>query len=124
MSLNNWRVLIVEDEYDSQQMVSKILSHHGVDIYLAGNGNECLDMIEDIEPTIVVTDLAMPDMDGWEMLMAVRSNPTTAHIPVVAMTAFHSANVAEDAIHAGFNAYFPKPVDPNSFVDSLAEIVG
>jgi len=119
----NWQVLIVEDEDDSLQMVSKILDHHGVQIHIARNGQECINMLKQIDATLVIMDLAMPEKDGWETLMEIRAKPETAHIPVVAITAYHSANVAQDAIQAGFDAYFPKPPDALSFVDQLAEIV-
>ena len=72
---------------------------------------------------MIIMDLAMPEMDGWETLMEIRANPATAHIPVVAITAYHSANVAQDAVQAGFDAYFPKPPDAISFVDKLTEVM-
>lgn len=123
MNTSTWKVIIVEDTYDDQQLISRILEHHGVTVYLARNGVECLKLLEDVEPTLVVTDLAMPSKDGWQTLVAIRSNAATAHIPVIAMTAYHSADVAEDALNAGFDGYFPKPVHPQTFVSRLAEIV-
>lgn len=120
---DNWQVLIVEDEFDSAQMVSKILTHHKIEVTVAHNGQEALDVLTALVPTIIVMDLSMPEMDGWTTLMEIRANPNTAHIPVVAMTAYHSVNVAQDAIAAGFDAYFPKPVEPGTFVQSLSEIV-
>ena len=119
MRKNDWQVLVVEDEDDSAQIVSNILRHHGIQVRVARNGRECILSLEESQPTIVLMDLAMPEMDGWDTLVAMRTNPETAHIPVVAVTAFHSASVAEDAIHAGFDAYFPKPLDAESFVNSL-----
>ena len=122
MNLTDLRVLVVEDEYDSAKMVSKILTHHGITIALAGNGYECLNMLQAFDAHIVIMDLAMPEMNGWEALIEMRSNPDTAHIPVVAITAFDSVDVAEDAYKAGFDGYFPKPVKP-SFVNELISIL-
>ena len=124
MDSREWRVLVVEDEYDSITMVSKILSHHGIQVHVAENGVQCLAVIEQFDPIIVVMDLAMPEMNGWETLVQLRSNPNTAHIPVVAITAFDSVDVAEDAYKAGFDGYFPKPVSPKNFVEELAAIIG
>jgi len=118
-----WRVLVVEDEYDSIQMVSKILQHHGVEVHIARNGHECLQLLQNIEPHLIMMDLALPEMDGWETLAKVRANSAIAHIPVVAITAYHSVNVEEDAQQAGFNAYFPKPLDTNKIIQRLAEII-
>jgi len=80
-------------------------------------------MLPNIHPTVVITDLAMPEMDGWQMLSELRSQPETAQLIVVAITAYHSVNVAEDALAAGFNAYFAKPIAAASFVGELAALV-
>jgi CheY-like chemotaxis protein len=119
----NWQVLIVEDEYDSIQMVSKILTHHGVEISVVNDGFQCMEALQDMEPTLIVMDLSLPGMNGWDTLIAIRSDPRLAHIPVVAVTAFDSVDVAEDAYKAGFDGYFPKPVNPGSFVNALADII-
>ncbi len=116
--------IVVEDTYDDQQLVSHILQHHGIDVVLAKDGNECLALLRKIEPALIVTDLAMPNKDGWQMLVDIRSNAKTAHIPVVAITAYHSTNVAEEAMQAGFDGYFSKPLNPTTFVARLKEIVG
>jgi CheY-like chemotaxis protein len=123
MSDSTWRIVVVEDEYDSAQMVSKVLNFHGIEVFIAHNGEECLAMLDQVEPTMVVTDLAMPEMNGWETLAAIRSNPRTQHIPVVAITAYHSVDVAEEAMGAGFDAYFSKPINPRSFVEDLAKLI-
>ena len=122
MNLNSWHVLVVEDERDSAQVVSEILAHNGVQVDVARNGYECLDMLREFEPTLIVMDLAMPEMDGWQTLMEIRANPATAHIPVVAVTAYHSVNVAQDALHAGFNAYFSKPLHPVRFMEAIVDL--
>lgn len=123
MNVQHWKVIVVEDTYDDQQLISRILEHHGAKVFLAKNGNECLNLLKQVEPTVVVTDLAMPSKDGWQTLVAIRSHFSTAHIPVVAVTAYHSIDVAEDAMNAGFDGYFPKPLNPQTFVSRLAEII-
>jgi len=120
---NTWCILVVEDEYDSIQMVSKILRHHGVEVHIAHNGFECLEMLESLAPDLIIMDLALPEMDGWETLAKIRGNPSTETLPVVAITAYHSVNVAEDAKKAGFNAYFPKPLNTKGIIQQLGEIV-
>lgn len=120
---SNWRILVVEDEFDSIQMVSKILSHSGAEVHVAHNGHECIQMLETFTPTFIIMDLALPEMDGWETLEKIRENKHTAHIPVAAITAYHSVNVEEDAHDAGFNAYFPKPLDTNNIVRYLSHLI-
>jgi CheY-like chemotaxis protein len=67
----------------------------------------------------VVIDLALPIKDGWQVLQAIRANPTTAALPCIAVTAYHTSKLREDALMAGFNAYFPKPIDATSFARQL-----
>lgn len=119
----DWSVLVVEDEFDSIQMVSKILQHYGAQVHVAHNGHECVQMLETITPTIIIMDLALPEMDGWETLAKIRANEATAHIPVAAITAYHSVNVEEDAHRAGFNAYFPKPLNTTSIINHLSAMI-
>jgi CheY-like chemotaxis protein len=123
MKISDWIVIVVEDTYDDQQLVSRMLQHYGANVHIARNGNECIQLLENIEPTLIITDLAMPHKDGWQTLVAIRSNVASAHIPVIAITAYHSTDVAEDAVQAGFDAYFPKPLNPNSFVERLAALI-
>lgn len=121
--LQTWQIIIVEDTYDDQQLVSHILTHYGAQVHIARDGDECLALLNQFEPTVIITDLAMPHRDGWQTLVAIRSQVETAHIPVIAVTAYHSADVAQDTLKAGFDAYFPKPLDPQTFVQRLMQIV-
>lgn len=117
--LTTWEVIVVEDLYDDVQLVSKILTHHGIKVHVARNGDQGLALLEDIVPTAIVTDLAMPGKDGWAMLSAIRQNPATSHLPVIAVTAYHSVEVEDEALRAGFTAYFAKPIHPITFVQAL-----
>ncbi|GAB4471835.1 MAG: hypothetical protein Kow00124_09330 [Anaerolineae bacterium] len=123
MNYQNWTALIVEDEDDSAQVVSQVLEHYGMQIQVARNGAECLEMLTQFEPTIVIMDLAMPHLDGWQTLASMRSSTLTAHIPVIAVTAYHSVEVAEDARRAGFNAYFAKPIDIERFISQVEQVI-
>ena len=123
MQAENWNILIVEDEFDSAQMVSKIIKHHGASLRIASNGIECLHLLEEDLPDLVIMDLAMPKMDGWQTLEAMRRNKKTSHIPVVAVTAYYSDEVEENVSLAGFDAYFTKPIDPLKFVNDIAHLI-
>lgn len=120
---NEWHILLVEDEFDSLQMISKIMMHHGVDLRVARDGQECLAVLDTYTPTLVVMDLALPVMDGWETLSAIRADEKWSQIPVVAITAYHSVSVEADAYEAGFDGYMPKPIDTNRFMDQLATVI-
>lgn len=114
-----WRVLIVEDEADSSEVVQGILEYHHIQFWWACTAEEALEMLPEVAPNLLVVDLALPGMDGWGLLKHLRQNEATAHIPAVAVTAFHSTAVARQAIEAGFAAYFPKPIDTRMFVAEL-----
>lgn len=124
MDPKTWRVLVVEDEYDSIQMVSKILRHHGAEVHVAHDGHECIQMLPTVRPNLIIMDLALPEMDGWETLTKIRQDQALAGVPVVAITAYHSVSVEQDARAHGFDAYFPKPLDTNAIISQLARVLG
>ncbi len=121
--MTNWHALVIEDEMDSAEVVGRILKFHRISYAVASTAEEALDLIESEQPNLLIVDLALPGMDGWQFLNAVRSNPATQHLPAVAVTAYHSTSVAQEAIAAGFDAYFPKPIEATSFVRELERIV-
>ena len=123
MQNQDWRILVVEDESDSREMIHDILVFHGIDAVTTATAEDALYVLEDITPHLILVDLALPGMDGWQLLGELRENPTLQHIPRVAITAFHSASVAQHAITAGFHAYMPKPIDASTFVDELLAIL-
>lgn len=124
MTISNWNVLVVEDEADSMELVQGLLSHYGIHSVGAASGEEALQVLKTMSPTLIILDLALPGVDGWGLLKAVRSHKTLSQVPCVAITAFHTPELAEQAISAGFNAYFAKPIDATSFVRELQAIVG
>ena len=123
MDVSDWKVLVVEDTDDDLAMVSKILDFHGIRVYVARNGEQCLDMLYDVQPDLVIMDLAMPGMDGWQTLAAIRSDAHFAGLPVVAATAYYNTDMGDEAQNAGFDAYFEKPLNPRSLVQNLSELI-
>jgi CheY-like chemotaxis protein len=121
--MSNWHVLVVEDDPDGQEVVSRILRHHKMTVDVAPTGEDAITMLAAIDYSLAVIDLSLPRIDGWRVLESIQTTPRTAQLPCVAVTAFHSADVAVKAIQAGFTAYFPKPLDPTSFVQELQSIV-
>jgi two-component system, cell cycle response regulator DivK len=121
--INQWKVLVIEDEHDSMELVQGVLSYHGIDSIGVSSAEEALEALKDIKPTLMIIDLQLPKLDGWGFLKQVRSNPALKGVACVAMTAYHSAELAEKAIIAGFDAYFSKPLDATSFVRELDGII-
>lgn len=124
MTTNNWTVLVIEDEVDSMELVQELLQHYGINTIGASSGEEALRILENELPILIIIDLALPGIDGWGLLNTLKTNSQLSNIPRVAITAYHTAEVANQAIEKGFDAYFPKPLDATSFVRELEGIVG
>jgi len=124
MGINEWNVMVVEDEEDSMELVQGLLHHHGIHCVGATSGEEALHMLETEQPTLIIIDLALPGIDGWGLLSQLKNNRQLSSVPRVAITAYHTAEVANQAIEKGFDAYFAKPLDATSFVRELQGIVG
>lgn len=118
-------VIIVEDHADSGKVVEEAIQYFQseADIHMTNDGEQCLQWMRTLNPSVVVTDLALPGMDGWSLLAAIRKDAAIAHVPVIAMTAYHSASVADDALKAGFDGYFSKPIDVFTFGENVMQIV-
>lgn len=116
-------VIVVEDTFDDVQLVSAIFKHHDISIEIANNGRECLELLEHIKPVLIITDLSMPEMDGWHLLSKIRNNVKTQHIPVVAVTAYDSVDVAHEARKSGFDAYIAKPLSIRNLIQQLEDLL-
>jgi CheY-like chemotaxis protein len=124
MTTNDWKVLVVEDEADSMELVQELFHHYGIQSIGATSGEEALRILETETPTLIIIDLALPGIDGWGLLGALKNKRALSNIPRIAITAYHTAEVANQAIEKGFDAYFSKPLDATSFVRELQGIIG
>jgi CheY-like chemotaxis protein len=117
------RLLVVEDDQDGQEVVGRLLRFHRLDYDVVGSAEDALTLMAQKSYTGAIIDLALPQMDGWSLLETIRTNPNTAHMKCVAVTAYHSAEVAVKAIEHGFKAYFAKPLEATSFVREVQRVV-
>jgi CheY-like chemotaxis protein len=113
------RVLLVEDTPFLRYAFGRLLRLHGFDVCEANDGREALDCLAHFHPELVLTDLVMPLMNGFDLIRALRSDPKTADVPVVAFTADPTEQTEREARRAGAAEYFTKPVDFTSFVSRL-----
>ena len=103
------RVLIVEDDPASQDILEQLLNYHQIGADVAGTAEEALDYLATKAYALAIIDLALPGMDGWELLDALQSSPRTSTLRSVAITAYYDPGLAKQARIAGFQACFPKP---------------
>jgi two-component system, cell cycle response regulator DivK len=106
------KVLVVEDDTDNRRIVVKVLSVEGYHVVEATDGVEALARAREEHPDLILMDLALPNMDGWEATRQLKSDPATRAIPVVALTAFAMRGDEERARAAGCDDYLPKPARP------------
>jgi CheY-like chemotaxis protein len=125
MAKNTWHILVVEDDPDGQEVVATILRHLNLSIDVAGSVEEAEQMLfgSDRRYQAAIVDLALPDKDGWELLAEIRSSAGTSELPCIAVTAYHTSKLREEAIKAGFTAYFAKPIDATAFARRLEELL-
>jgi len=116
--MNNHHVLVVEDDRYSREMTSHMFAYHQLPVDVAATAEAALELLATRQYALVVIDLALPGMDGWALLRTVKSVPRLAVLPCVAITAYHDASVARQALQVGFSAYYPKPLQ-TSFVPQL-----
>jgi CheY-like chemotaxis protein len=120
-NMNEWKVLIVDDEPDNVKVAQKILSYNGAEVHIARNGVEGLTALSAFYPTFILLDLSMPEMDGWEMLAQMRRSKDFMETPVIALTAHAMAGDRERVFGAGFNGYIAKPFRLNSFLEDIQQ---
>jgi two-component system, sensor histidine kinase and response regulator len=121
--ITEWKVLVVDDEMDSIEVVTEVLEFYGATVYNASNGVQALDVLQTVTPDVILSDLSMPQMDGWALLSNLRKNERLASIPVIALTAHAMQGDAQRGISAGFTAYLTKPVSVISLIQDLIERV-
>ncbi len=121
--LEGWRVMVVDDEPDSLEIAKRLLQMAGADVITAGGGQEALNIVRSARPQLIISDLSMPEVDGWTLLERLKQERDTLEIPVIALTAHTMPGDRERAIVAGFHNHISKPLDPRRFISQLMHIV-
>ena len=117
--MNNHKVLIVDDVAVNRLMVNKMLGTFGMEVMEANNGLEALETLRHFKADVILLDLMMPVMDGFEMLRILRANPLTTHIPVIVLSALNTNDDIVAAYNAGANDFVTKPILFEKLVSSV-----
>ena len=117
--MSEFRVLIVEDEKDAAEIIESLLSHYQLQTVLATSAEDARDALEASQYDALIVDMFLPNMDGIEFVKWVRLNPQTAHLPCIAITAYSSSALRKQALNAGYDRYFSKPVNHDELIDTL-----
>jgi two-component system, cell cycle response regulator DivK len=118
-NITEWNILLVDDEPDNIEVVAESLEFYGMEVRTAENGRAALEILMDWMPDLILLDLSMPVMDGWETLRALKADPQTQNIPILAFSAHAIIGDAERALSAGFDGYLTKPVNVPTLLKDL-----
>ena len=121
--ITTWRVLVVDDEGDNLNLISDLLEFSGATTSRAKDGLEGLASVDTFQPNVILLDLGMPSMDGWEVQRQLRLRPELARVPIVALTALAMPGDAERVRAAGFDAYITKPFRVKAILADLKDSV-
>ncbi|MFN8527059.1 MAG: response regulator [Anaerolineae bacterium] len=119
------RVLYIEDEPDMLELVRLILSRRGMEYHAAAGGVKGIDMINSVRPELILLDLMMPDMDGWEVYDYLKTSPEFSRIPVIIVTARAQSDERLQQVRAAANAddYIIKPFGPSQLLDIIERVM-
>ena len=117
------KILLVEDNDMNRDMMSRRLQRKGHEVLMAADGMQCILMAESETPDLILLDMSLPVIDGWEAARRLKSSPTTARVPIVALTAHAMAGDREKALAAGCDDYDTKPVDFLNLMTKIDKIL-
>ena len=117
------RVLLVEDNDLNRDMLVKRLTRRGYEVLTAVDGREGIDRTKDDRPGIVLMDMSLPEIDGWEATTTLKADPETSQIPVIALTAHAMEGDREKALGAGCDDYETKPIDLERLIEKMEQLL-
>jgi CheY-like chemotaxis protein len=121
------KVLVIDDEMHIRRLISRILEPVGFVVVTAANGQEALEYLAACQnkaeslPNVITCDISLPDINGFDVLQALKNNPALAHLPVIILTALGQSNEATRAKKEGASAYLTKPFGANTLINMIRE---
>ena len=117
------RILLVEDNDMNRDMLSRRLIRNGYEVFVATDGQQGADMALSEQPDLILMDMSLPVVDGWEATRRIKANDATRRIPVIALTAHAMAGDREKAMEAGCEDYDTKPVEMSRLLGKIAALL-
>ena len=117
-------VLLVEDNEDNLVIYSTILRHAGFDVLEARDGQAGIEIAQREHPALILMDVSIPIIDGWEATRRLKADPATASIPIIALTAHALATDQQKATEVGCDGYIPKPAEPRVVLAAVKRQLG
>jgi CheY-like chemotaxis protein len=113
------KILLVEDNEMNRDMLSRRLARKGFEVVMAVDGGQAVSMAESERPDLILMDMSLPVIDGWEATRRVKASATTGHIPIIALTAHAMSGDREKALGAGCNDYDTKPIEMPRLLEKI-----
>jgi CheY-like chemotaxis protein len=117
------KILLVEDNEMNRDMLLRRLNRNGFEVVIAVNGQEGVELAGSAKPDLILMDMSLPVLDGWEATKRVKANPDTARIPVIALTAHAMAHDKEKAMAAGCDDFDTKPIDLPRLLEKINSLL-
>lgn len=117
-------VLLVEDNDDNASIYQIVLEHSGYQVTRAADGEEALRIVAPLLPDLILMDISLPKLDGWQVTAAIKGNPVLKSIPIVAVTAHAFDMDQQKARLLGFDGYLAKPVEPRRVLAEVEKLIG
>jgi CheY-like chemotaxis protein len=117
------KVLVIEDNEQNLYLVTFLLQSHGYDVIAARNGAEGIASAKSGKPDLILLDIQLPLMDGYTVAKALRDNPGLIETPIIAVTSYAMTGDREKALLAGCNGYIEKPINPDTFMSQIEELL-
>src|SRR5260221_8596869 len=121
--VSTWSVLVVDDEPDNVEVVAEALGFFGASVKTAKDGEVGLEIMRGFLPNIILLDLSMPKMNGWEMRTRIKEDAKNQHIIIIALSAHAMLGDRDRALAAGFDGYMTKPINVATFADDIQKSV-
>ncbi len=122
--MTNRRILLIEDNEQNRYLATFLLQARGWEITAANDGPSGLALASALDPALILLDIQLPGMDGYEVARALRAEITTTATPIVAVTSYAMPGDREQCLAAGCTGYIEKPIDPVTFADEVARYAG
>jgi CheY-like chemotaxis protein len=117
-------LLLVEDNEDNRIIYSTVLRHVGYEVVEACDGLQAVELARSLVPDLILMDISLPELSGWEATRILRQDPTTSTIPIIALTAHALADDRVRATEVGFTAYLAKPIEPRAVLAEVRRWLG
>jgi PAS domain S-box-containing protein len=125
LDLTGVRILAVDDEPDARDVLAASLTHYGAEVRVATSAAEALEIFSGFQPDILVSDIGMPEVDGYILMQQIRALPTEqgGKVGAIALTAYAKEEERQQALNSGYQAHIAKPLEPDTLVQAVAELV-